>query len=58
LIRPTDELFFTHSFFVTNFEVDFPQAIVRAYQRRGAMEHYIKEAKNGFYFNHMNSHVL
>jgi hypothetical protein len=58
LIRPAGELFFTHSIFVTNFEVVSPQAIVRAYQKRGTMENYIKEAKIGFYFNHMNSHAL
>jgi hypothetical protein len=57
-VRPADELFFTHSFFVTNFELASPEAIVRAYQKRGTMENYIKEAKNGFYFDHMNSHAF
>ncbi|WP_258921412.1 IS1380-like element ISBco1 family transposase [Heyndrickxia coagulans] len=57
-VRPAGELFFTHSFFVTNFELAFPQDIVRAYQKRGTMENYIKEAKNGFYFDHMNSHAF
>lgn len=55
-VRPAGELFFTHSFFVTNFEVASPEDIVRAYQKRGKMENYIKEAKNGFYFDKMNSH--
>lgn len=55
-VRPAGELFFTHSFFVTNFEVASPQDIVRGYQKRGTMENYIKEAKNGFYFDKMNSH--
>lgn len=55
-VRPAGELFFTHSFFVTNFDLASPQDIVRAYQKRGTMENYIKEAKNGFYFDKMNSH--
>lgn len=55
-VRPAGELFFIHSFFVTNFEVAFPKDIVRAYQKRGTMENYIKEAKNGFDFDKMNSH--
>lgn len=55
-MRPAGELFFTHSFFVTNFEWASPQDIVRGYQKRGTMENYIKEAKNGFYFDKMNSH--
>ncbi len=55
-VRPAGELFFTHSFFVTNFEIASSEAIVRAYQKRGTMENYIKEAKIGFYFDKMNSH--
>jgi len=56
-VRPAGELFFTHSFFVTNLVDAFsPKDIVRAYQKRGTMENYIKEAKNGFYLDKMNSH--
>jgi hypothetical protein len=55
-VRPAGELFFTYSFFVTNFEIASPKDIVRAYQKRGTMENYIKEAKNGFGFDRMNSH--
>lgn len=55
-VRPAGELFFTHSFFVTNLSETFsPQTIVRAYQKRGTMENYIKEAKSGFGFDQMNS---
>ncbi|ANU10880.1 IS1380 family transposase [Planococcus antarcticus DSM 14505] len=55
--RLAGELFFTHTFFVTNFtDVFSPEAIVRTYQKRGTMENYIKEAKNGFGFDRMNSH--
>ena len=56
-VRPAGELFFHHSFYVTNLAVSFlPEDIVRAYQKRGTMENYIKEAKNGFKFDQMNSH--
>lgn len=56
-IRPAGELFFTHSFFVTNLIDAFsPKDVVSAYQKRGTMENYIKEAKNGFHMDKMNSH--
>jgi len=56
-VRPAGELFFSHSFFVTDLVDAFtPEAIVRAYQKRGTMENYIKEAKNGFGLAKMNSH--
>lgn len=55
--RPAGELFFTHAFFVTNLGKAFsPKSIVQSYQKRGTMENYIKEAKNGFYFDRMSSH--
>ncbi|MEZ2458877.1 IS1380 family transposase [Salinicoccus roseus] len=55
--RPAGELFFTHSFYVTNLVDAFtPKDIVRTYQKRGTMENYIKEVKNGFGFDRMNSH--
>lgn len=56
-VRPAGELFFTHAFFVTNLGDTFsPQAIVQSYQKRGTMENYIKEAKNGFNLDRMSSH--
>ena len=56
-VRPAGELLFTHSFIVTNLGDAFsPKAIVLTYQKRGTMENYIKEAKNGFGFDKMNSH--
>jgi len=55
-VRPAGELFFNHAFYVTNFESIPPKDIVRAYQKRGTMENYIKESKNGFYFDKMSSH--
>ncbi|WP_264807320.1 transposase, partial [Cytobacillus sp. NCCP-133] len=56
-LRPAGELLLTHSFFVTNLVDAFsPEAIIATYQKRGTMENYIKEAKNGFAFDKMNSH--
>jgi hypothetical protein len=53
------ELFFVHSFFVTNSVDAFsPKDIVLAYQIRGTMENYIKEEKNSFNLDKMNSHVF
>src|SRR5690625_3283576 len=54
--RPAGELLFTHSFIVTNLGNTFsPKEIVLSYLKRGTMENYIKEAKNGFFFDQMNS---
>ena len=55
--RPAGELFFSHAFFVTNLSDTFsPYAIVTSYQKRGTMENFIKEAKDGFGFDQMKSH--
>ena len=55
--RPAGELFFSHAFFVTNLSETFsPQAIITSYQKRGTMENFIKEAKDGFGFDQMKSH--
>src|SRR5690625_259845 len=49
-------MFFTHSFIVTNLSGAFtPKDIVLSYQKRGTMENYIKESKNGLFFDQMNS---
>lgn len=54
--RPAGELFFIHTFFVTNLSGSFsPQAIVHSYQQRGTMENFIKEGKNGFGLDQMKS---
>src|SRR5699024_10066311 len=56
-VSPAREMIFTHAYFVTNLGQAFsPQAIVQSYQKRGTMENYIKEAKNGFSFDAMCSH--
>lgn len=54
---PAGELFFSHAFFVTSLGNAFsPSAIVQSYQKRGTMENFIKEAKDGFGFDQMKSH--
>ncbi|MFT8323335.1 MAG: IS1380 family transposase [Bacillus sp. (in: firmicutes)] len=56
-IRPANELFFTHTFIVTNLVDCFsPKQIFQTYQKRGTMENYIKEAKSGFNLDHLSSH--
>lgn len=56
-VRPAGELLFNHSFIVTNLVDAFsPKDVGLAYQKRGTMENYIKEAKNGFGLDKMNSH--
>jgi hypothetical protein len=58
-VRPAGELLFSHTFFITNLSESFsPQAIVQSYQKRGTMENFIKEAKYGFGFAQMKSHVF
>lgn len=58
-VRPAGELFFTHTFFVTNLGECFsPPAIVQSYKKRGTMENFIKEAKGGFGFDQMKSHLF
>ncbi len=56
-VHPAGEWFFTHSFFVTNLIDAFSSKyVVNTYQKRGTMENYIKEAKNGFGLDKMYSH--
>lgn len=55
--RPAHELFFTHTFIVTNLiECFSPKQIVQTYQKRGMMENYFKEAKSGFSLDRLSSH--
>ncbi|UAK17201.1 IS1380 family transposase [Sporolactobacillus terrae] len=56
-IRPANELFFTHTFIVTNLVECFsPKQVFQTYQKRGTMENYIKEAKSGFSLDQLSSH--
>ena len=47
-IRPADELFYRYTFITTSLIKVPVQSVIKAYQRRGTMENYIKEAKCGF----------
>ena len=52
----TDELLFQHTFIVTNLDENIsPETVFDLYNRRGTMENYIKEAKNGFFFDKTDS---
>lgn len=48
------KLFFDHAFIVTNMESE-PSILVKLYCKRGAMENFIKEGKNGFDFSAVSS---
>lgn len=54
--REAGELLFRHEYVVTNFsENHSAQTMFNLYQKRGTMENFIKEAKNGFYFDKTDS---
>ena len=52
--RPAGELLFQFTFIVTNLALQ-PKNVVRLYAKRGHMENFIKEAKNGFACGKMSS---
>lgn len=55
-VREADELLFQHTFIVTNLDESIsPETIFELYNKRGTMENYIKEAKNGFFFDKTDS---
>lgn len=55
-VREADELLFQHTFIVTNLDKSVsPETIFELYNKRGTMENYIKEAKNGFFFDKTDS---
>ncbi|SIN87933.1 Transposase DDE domain group 1 [Carnobacterium alterfunditum] len=54
--REATELIARHEFIVTNLSEDISaEAVFQTYSKRGTMENYIKEAKNGFYFDKTDS---
>lgn len=54
-IKQGGELYFRHAFIVTS--LDLPaEEVLTLYKNRGTMENFIKEAKNGFYMDKMDSH--
>ena len=55
-VREADELLFQHTFIVTNLDKSVsPETVFELYNKRGTMENYIKEAKNGFFFDKTDS---
>ncbi|MGX6980275.1 IS1380 family transposase [Vagococcus elongatus] len=54
--REAGELLFRHEFVLTNLTHNISaKQVFNIYQKRGAMENFIKEAKNGFYFDKTDS---
>ena len=54
--REPDELVFRHEYVITNLSrTHSAEMIFRLYHKRGTMENFIKEAKNGFYFDKTDS---
>src|SRR5699024_9820053 len=54
--REGGELLFRHEFIVTNLSENVsPETVIRTYAKRGTMENFIKEAKNGFFFDKTDS---
>ena len=52
--KPTDQLIHRYTFIVTNMD-SAPEELVRFYCKRGSMENFIKESKNGFVFTAVSS---
>ena len=54
--REAGELVFHHEYLVTNLSENLSdRTMFKLYHKRGTMENYIKEAKNGFYFDKTDS---
>lgn len=53
--RVAGELIFSHEFIVTNLTNLTAEAAFELYHKRGQMENYIKEAKEGFFFDKTDS---
>lgn len=54
--RPASEFFYRYTFVVTSFSKTISSDdVINAYKRRGVMENYIKEAKNGFFMGKTDS---
>ena len=54
--KPEDQLTYMYTFIVTNMESS-PEYLIRFYCKRGLMENFIKESKNGFDFASVSSHT-
>ena len=55
-VRGADELIFHHEFIITNLsDTISAERVYQTYWKRGTMENFIKEAKNGFFFDKTDS---
>ena len=52
--KPSDQLIHMYTFIVTNMD-STPEELIRFYCKRGSMENFIKESKNGFDFTAVSS---
>ena len=52
--KPSDQLIHMYTFIVTNMD-SAPEELIRFYFKRGSMENFIKESKNGFDFTAVSS---
>ena len=52
--KPTDQLIHMYTFIVTNMD-SAPEELIKFYCKRGSMENFIKESKNGFDFAAVSS---
>lgn len=52
--KPYGQMTHMHTFIVTNMDVS-PQKLIKYYRKRGTMENFIKESKNGFDFSAVSS---
>lgn len=53
--KPANQLVHMYTFIVTNMDSS-PEELIRFYCKRGTMENFIKEGKNGFDFTSVSSH--
>ena len=55
-VRAANELIFHHEFIITNLSnAVSAEQVYQTYWKRGTMENFIKEAKNGFFFDTTDS---
>lgn len=53
--KPTNQFNYMYTFIVTNMDSS-PEYLIKFYCKRGLMENFIKESKNGFDFSSVSSH--
>ena len=56
LEKPENQIVYLYTFLVTNMDSS-PEYLLKFYSKRGLMENFIKESKNGFDFASVSSHT-